>query len=48
MKHKVLNVEELYYDSKELLKNVNGGLDASADTIIKNLNEAIINLKNNW
>ena len=48
MKHKVLNVEELYHDSKELLKNVNGGLDASADTIIKNLNEAIINLKNNW
>lgn len=48
MKHKVINVEELYYDSKSLLNNVNGGLEASADTIMKNLNEAIINLKNNW
>ena len=48
MKHKVVNVEDLYRDSEELLRNVNGGLDNGADTIIKNLTAAIENLTANW
>lgn len=48
MNHKVLNVAELYSDSRMLLNNVNGHQEASVDTILNNLKEGINNLKTYW
>lgn len=48
MNHKVNNVQQLYVSATELYNNIVVGGDASADTIITNLTEAIENLKQNW
>ena len=48
MNHKVISVAELYSDSKMLLNNVNGGQEASVDTILNNLRDGINNLKTYW
>ena len=48
MNHKVNNVQQLYYSASDLYTNIVVGGDASADTIIHNLVDAIENLKLNW
>lgn len=48
MNHKVNNVQGLYVSAKELYEIIVVGGDASADTILYNLNQGIENLKNNW
>ncbi len=48
MNHKVSNVQQLYYSASDLYTNIVVGGDASADTIIHNLVDAIENLKQNW
>ncbi len=48
MNHKVTNVEELYESSKDLYDNVVVKGDASAETMLEELNNAITNLKANW
>ncbi|MBQ2872656.1 MAG: hypothetical protein IJE89_01490 [Bacilli bacterium] len=49
MNHKVNNVQQLHSDASSLMNNVVlGSGDASADTILANLNAGIENLKANW
>lgn len=46
--HKVNNVEKLYADAKRLYSSYVVGGDASADTVLLDLEQAIENLKNSW
>lgn len=49
MNHKVNNVQQLHTDATSLMNNVvKGSGEASADTILANLNAGIENLKVNW
>lgn len=48
MNHKVNNVQNLHESAVALYNNVVVNGDASADTILNNLNQGIENLKNNW
>ena len=49
MNHKVQNVQGLYESASTLYRmHVVGGGDASADSILSNLNQGIENLKMNW
>lgn len=48
MDHKVENVQDLYNSSYDLYNTIVVGGDASADSIILNLYEAIENLKTYW
>ncbi len=48
MDHKVRDVQELYTSSTDLYDNVVVKGDASAETMLEDLNSAITNLKENW
>jgi uncharacterized protein YukE len=48
MDHKVKDVQELYNSSTNLYDNVVVKGDASAETMLEDLNSAITNLKENW
>ena len=48
MDHKVKDVQGLYTSSTDLYDNVVVKGDASAETMLEDLNNAITNLKENW
>lgn len=49
MNHKVINVQELYNTASDLYNNVvSGGGTSSADSILRDLEQAVLILKDNW
>ena len=48
LNHKLHNIQQILDDSKRLLEVVTNGGDTSAYAIIKNLDDAFLNLSDNW